>query len=100
MDDLFHLPSSPIAMPRAYWITDRFFLSSQVVVLEPSKNEWHRIQEAIQNHDENVFDMDILNTLYNNSALVFPHRSYALLTGEFRSKPDNHANYLGSPTKR
>ncbi|KAJ6181417.1 hypothetical protein N7485_000059 [Penicillium canescens] len=66
MDELFLLPPSPVAMPRAYWLNpkDRV-LSSQVVLITP-----------------------------RDSAFVFPHRPYDLLTGEFRSK--KHESYLGN----
>ena len=39
--------------------------------------------------------MDILTTLYKNSAMIIPHRPYDLLTGEFRG--DDHQKYLQSP---
>jgi hypothetical protein len=93
MDELFLLPSAPVAMPRAYWM-DHFFLSSQLIVVEPSTVEWERMQEAIEHHDENDYDMDILNKLYGTSSIVIPHRKYDLLTGEIR--PKDHDAYLGS----
>lgn len=92
MDELFLLPTSPVAMPRAYWL-DQPFLSSQLVIVEPSQTEWQRIDEAMH-HDDSGFDMDILNALYLKSSLIIPHRRYNLLSGEFRS--DNHETYLGS----
>ncbi|KAF2264010.1 nucleotide-diphospho-sugar transferase [Lojkania enalia] len=93
MDELFLLPPAPVAMPRAYWL-DQLFLSSQLVVLEPSEQEWKRIQNAMQNNADSGFDMDILNTLYNESCTIIPHRKYDLLSGEFRSK--KHDKYLGA----
>lgn len=93
MDELFLLPSAPVAMPRAYWM-DRFFLSSQVIVVEPSDAEWQRIQDATERHEGFDYDMDILNKLYETSSTVIPHRKYDLLTGEIR--PKNHELYLGS----
>ena len=72
MDELFLMPSSLVAMPRAYCVTvqkgrpcvhlgiqgiyavtywlDQPFLSSQLVLVEPSSTEWHRIQEFMK-HD-------------------------------------------------
>jgi hypothetical protein len=93
MDELFLLPSAPVAMPRAYWM-DRFFLSSQLIVIEPSTSEWQRIQEAMEHHEGFDYDMDILNKLYGTSSTVIPHRKYDLLTGEIR--PKDHDAYLGS----
>jgi hypothetical protein len=93
MDELFLLPSAPVAMPRAYWM-DHFFLSSQLIVVEPSAIEWERIQEAIEHHEGFDYDMDILNKLYGTSSTVIPHRKYDLLTAELR--PKSHDAYLGS----
>ena len=93
MDELFLLPSAPVAMPRAYWLK-QFFLSSQLVVIEPSEKEYNRIEQAMINHEVSDYDMDILNNMYNDSCLVIPHRRYDMLTSEFRAK--DHVNYLGS----
>ncbi|KAF2873976.1 nucleotide-diphospho-sugar transferase [Massariosphaeria phaeospora] len=93
MDELFFIPSSPIAMPRAYWL-DEPTLSSQLVVLEPSQLEWQRIQAFMTTHEDSGFDMDILNTIYKDSSTVLPHRKYDLLTAEFRRH--DHSKYLGS----
>ena len=93
MDELFFLPSAPVAMPRAYWI-DHFFLSSQLIVIEPSEAEWLRVQDATDNHEGSDYDMDILNKLYGTSSTVIPHRKYDLLTGQFRG--EHHEAYLGS----
>ncbi|KAF2259365.1 nucleotide-diphospho-sugar transferase [Lojkania enalia] len=92
MDELFLLPPTPVAMPRAYWM-DQLFLSSQLVVLEPSEREWRRIEDTMRIDTESGFDMDMLNALYNNSCTIIPHRKYDLLTGEFRSA--SHIKYLG-----
>lgn len=41
--------------------------------------------------------MEIVNTLYRDSALLLPHRPYNLLTGEFRNiEPNTHDKYLGN----
>jgi len=93
MDELFLLPRSAIAMPRAYWLDDDA-LSSQLMVVEPSELEFHRIQEAMTNRNSTDFDMEIVNELYGEDCLILPHRGYNLLTGEFRNK--EHAKYLGS----
>lgn len=96
MDELFLLPPCPVAMPRAYWLNpnDRV-LSSQVVLIQPSNFEFRRIMHAIANASTNDYDMEIVNDLYRDSAIILPHRPYDLLTGEFRGK--NHAAYLGNP---
>ena len=95
MDELFDTPSAPVAMPQAYWMdaADRA-LSSQVLLVEPSTFEFDRIQERMGRRKVRRFDMDLLNDLYRDSALVLPHRDYDLLTGEFRGK--DHRKYLGN----
>ncbi|CAI6339758.1 unnamed protein product [Periconia digitata] len=92
MDELFLTPSSPVAMPRAYWL-DQSFLSSQVVLLTPSQFDFQRVQ-ALTHQSDSGFDMDILNTLYKDSCIVLPHRPYNALSAEFRFV--NHTRYLGS----
>ena len=95
MDELFLIPPVPVAMPRAYWLwPDEQILSSQVILLEPSELEFGRIMVKVQEADRNDYDMEIVNYLYRDSALVLPHRPYDLVTGEFRA--DDHKYYLGS----
>jgi alpha-N-acetylglucosamine transferase len=98
MDELFLLPPAPVGMPRAYWLkAEDGVLSSQVVLIQPNKDEFAKIQDAIRNRQAREFDMEILNNLYKDTALIIPHRPYNLLTGEFRSH--NHTNYLGNDTE-
>ena len=93
MDELFLLEPAWVAMPRAYWLGfEGRILSSQLLLLQPSESEFDRVMKATQNAGDNDYDMDILNTLYQDSAMILPHRRYDLLTGEFRG--DNHQNYL------
>lgn len=94
MDELFLLPPSPVAMPRAYWLLpDEEVLSSQLVLLEPSDAEFARVMAAVDAAPADDYDMEIVNRLYRDSAMVLPHRPYDLLTGEFRG--GDHARYLG-----
>jgi len=98
MDELFFLPTTPVAMPRAYWL-DRFFLSSLLVVIEPSEESWQRVQSAMENHEGNDYDMEILNKVFGDSALVLLPRRYALLTQTFGHQDDERKAYLGSPSE-
>ena len=98
MDELFTLPSTPVAMPRAYWLTEPIpnQLTSSVLLLEPSHREFARVEDAVSHAAERDFDMEILNHLYNKTAMVLPHRPYFLVTGEFRNHdPLGHEAYLG-----
>ncbi|KAM0244661.1 hypothetical protein ACHAP5_006004 [Fusarium lateritium] len=98
MDELFKLPPCPVAMPRAYWLYQdehpSKVLSSQLMVVQPSKVEFERIVEKMESIDGNDYDMEILNELYLDSALVLPHRQYNMLSAEYRR--ENHSDYLGS----
>jgi hypothetical protein len=96
MDELFFLPRTPIAMPRAYWLEDT--LSSQIAVIEPSKYQFERVLQAFRQRRESAFDMEILNDLYAQDCIIIPHRQYDLLTGEFRKT--EHQRYLGSTTEQ
>ncbi|KAK5708834.1 hypothetical protein LTR17_020321 [Elasticomyces elasticus] len=95
MDELFFLPSAPVAMPRAYWLEEHTrVLSSQLVLIEPFAKEFDRILDSLQRRTSKQFDMEIVNDLYGDSCFVIPHRRYDLLTGEL--KADDHSKYLGS----
>lgn len=99
MDELFFLPPVPVAMPRAYWLGfDKFKLSAQILVIKPSTFEYNRIFKAIAAARSDEFDMDILNKLYNDSALVLPHRGYGMITSTLYG--DDHSNYLGNTEEK
>lgn len=101
LDELFALPPTPIAMPRAYWSESLPApLTSLLMVLKPDLDEFHRFREVIMGGGDptlvnsHKFDMELVNDRFEHSALVLPHRPYALLTGEFRRH--NHSAYLGN----
>lgn len=95
MDELFLSPPAPVAMPRAYWLNfDDRIMSSQLVLIQPSEFEFNRISKSISAAASSDYDMEIVNNLYKDSAMILPHRPYNLLTGEFRSK--NHTDYIGN----
>lgn len=100
IDELFLLPSTTIAMPRAYWVPNKPWpLTSMLMVIKPDLAEFERFKQTIAGVgngklvDEHRFDMELINERFEDSALVLPHRPYALLTGEFRKH--DHAAYLG-----
>ncbi|RDW72359.1 Glycosyltransferase family 8 protein [Aspergillus mulundensis] len=96
MDHTFLSPLAPVAVPRAYWLTDPKssikdqMLASHVMLIEPNTGTFNRIM--VQAKESGAFDMEVLNALFADSAMVLPHRRYALLTGEFRKK--DHGLYL------
>jgi hypothetical protein len=93
MDQLFLLPiSSPVALPRAYWLEDT--LCTSIMLASPSAKDFDRITARVHEGREGEFDMDVVNALYGDSCLVIPHQPYLLLTGEMRR--EEHRAYLGS----
>lgn len=105
LDELFLLPQTPMAMPRAYWTDSKPWpLTSMLMVIEPNLDELERLKNEMfrGGHPELVeahrYDMELVNDRFEESALVLPHRSYALLTGEFRHK--DHSAYLGNPDEK
>lgn len=101
LDELFVLPSAPVAMLRAYWrLPTVRQLTSLFILLEPDEMEaQHLIVAASPNvRQKNEYDMEILNRFYGDSAMVLPHRQYGLISGEFRV--DDHKNFLGNSLER
>ncbi|GKT71023.1 glucose N-acetyltransferase [Colletotrichum tofieldiae] len=87
MDELFLLPSTPLVATRAYWLSpeEKPKLSSQLMVIEPSEAEFARITAKINDAGPNDYDMEIIDSLYKDSAMILPHRPYVILTGTFGS---------------
>ena len=85
MDELFFIKPAFVAMPRAYWLGfNNRILSSQFLLLQPNEYEFDRVMKATDNAGGSDYDMDLLNDLYKDYALILPHRPYELLMGEFR----------------
>lgn len=96
LDELFMLPSAHVAMPRAYWtLPQKKALSSKLVLIEPSHSEYERLLDTgrAAQRQGGLFDMDGLNGMYDDTALVLPHLRYGLNSQEFRS--EDHEKYLG-----
>lgn len=105
LDELFLLPKTPMAAPRAYWMKTAPHpqpLTSLLMVLEPNKAEFSAMVDTMrlwhfEDSERNLtgmYDMELVNNRFASSALVLPHRPYALLTAEFRNK--DHFAYLGT----
>ncbi|KAK8015141.1 hypothetical protein PG990_008437 [Apiospora arundinis] len=85
----------PVAMPRAYWLFPKDkTLSSQLMLVQPSATEFDRVMQKTEVAGVDDYDMEIVNQLYADQAMILPHRPYDLLTGEFRG--DEHEKYLGT----
>jgi hypothetical protein len=102
MDELFKLPRTPVAMSRAYWLPEPNpnQLTSSILLVEPSHHEFARAEAAVSDAGPRDFDMEVLNRLYNKSAMVLPHRPYFMVTGELRNdEVMGHGAYLGDGTE-
>jgi len=105
LDELFLLPPTPMAMPRAYWADSKPWpLTSMLMVLKPDQKELAQFKDRMAGGGNAMlvnahrFDMELVNERFEESALVLPHRPYALLTGEFRKH--DHSAYLGSSKEK
>lgn len=104
LDELFLLPETPIAMPRAHWADSKPWpLSSMLMVIKPDQDEFEKFRHRIGEGGNEMlvkaerFDMEIVNERFEDNAMVLPHRPYALVTSEFRRH--HHTAYLGSETE-
>lgn len=105
LDELFLLPQTPMAMPRAYWTDSKPWpLTSILMVIKPDQAELAQFKDRMVGGgnamlvNAHSFDMELVNERFEESALVLPHRPYALLTGEFRHH--DHSAYLGDPKEK
>ena len=105
IDELFLLPQTPIALPRAYWAEIQPVpLTTMLMVIQPSVPEFERFRTRIDAGGDDMvvqahrFDVQIVNERFEESALVLPHRPYALITREFARH--NHSAYLGDPDEK
>ncbi|KAI3397224.1 hypothetical protein diail_11103 [Diaporthe ilicicola] len=98
LDELFFVPPAAAVMPRAYWLGTAT-MSSHIMVLTPSADAFHRVQDIIERRAGlGFYDMEIMNKLFAGTCEVIPHEPYALLTGEFARA--DHAAFLGSRSGR
>jgi hypothetical protein len=105
LDELFLLPQTPMAMPRAYWTDSKPWpLTSMLMVIKPDQAELAQFKDRMVGGGNAMlvnahrFDMELVNERFEENALVLPHRPYALLTGEFRHH--DHSAYLGNPKEK
>ncbi|ODQ62420.1 glycosyltransferase family 8 protein, partial [Wickerhamomyces anomalus NRRL Y-366-8] len=84
LDELFFLPPVKLAVPTAYWLTkiqyekmaiDEFQLTNIVMVIQPSRELFARVLNAIENKRKNEYDMDLhFSYLADTHEQVFAHR--------------------------
>ncbi|OQE46522.1 hypothetical protein PENCOP_c001G01047 [Penicillium coprophilum] len=96
MDEIFLAPSSPVAMPLAYWMyPNKRTFTPALLLIQPSAAAFDRTMDASSSADSSIYDMEIMNNMHKDTTLTIPHRPYILLVREFRS--NKHEAYLGNP---
>lgn len=81
---------APVAVPRAYWLNDKEASVKDQMLVEPNEGNYYRILEEAE--VSGAFDMEVLNHLFRDSAMILPHRRIALLIGELRAQ--DHGRYM------
>ncbi|KAF4984318.1 hypothetical protein FZEAL_469 [Fusarium zealandicum] len=81
LDHLFDLPSANLYAPTAYWLDDSY-LSSTLMLIQPTAELWEEMQEAIRNLTPNQYDMDIVNDVLGEEAARLPD-SYIILNNHW-----------------
>lgn len=97
VDELFLLPNTPVAMMRDYGaLPNKKVLGSNLILLQPSGEESDRLAGASRSdvRQEEDTEADILNRFYGDSAMVLPHQTYGLRSGEFRAT--EHRYFIGN----
>ncbi|PQE23750.1 hypothetical protein CJF30_00008737 [Rutstroemia sp. NJR-2017a BBW] len=107
MDELFFAPmdeKTELLAPRAYWLDASGVpsLASHIMLIKPSLEEYIRLENEVVLAGRNTYDMDIINAIFTeqqDACGLIDHRTYALLTGEFRRPVDKHRGFWGKPKK-
>ena len=90
--------SSPISAPTAYWQPPRAnnspMLTSALMVIDPSTQEFEKLLAAAQTRHIQDYDMDVINDEYEGIIEPLAHKDLFMLSAEFRST--NHTTYMGS----
>ena len=99
-DDLFTLPSTPLAIPRAYWYQESNYLTSAFMIIEPSAFLHQKVIDRLPGGPDHVsghvLDMDVVNDLAAGWAMLLPHRGLFMLSNDLRDGEDDpgHQRYL------
>lgn len=83
LDHVFSFPAVDLAAPRAQWKGSLGFTSAFLLVTL-SDRLWDRMELALQNIDDDTFDMDILNKMFAETAMLLPG-DYCTLNSEWEN---------------
>ncbi len=70
------------------------------MLVQPSAAEFERVMKKVDESASNDYDMEVINYLYEDNAMILPHRPYDLLTQEFTYEKEKHKWYLGSDSEK
>lgn len=70
LDHVFSLPAVDVAAPRAYWQPSGF--TSAFLLITLSDRLWNKVSQALRTISPDVFDMDLVNTLFEKTLMVLP----------------------------
>ena len=71
LDQVFSLPAVDLAAPRAYW-KGSFGFTSAFLLVTLSERLWSRIELALETIEHDTFDMDLLNEMFAETAMLLP----------------------------
>ena len=71
LDHIFSLPAVDLAAPRAYW-KGSFGFTSAFLLVSLSERLWTRMEDALRTIQHDTFDMDLLNEIFAETALLLP----------------------------
>lgn len=84
LDHVFSLPAVDLAAPRARWKADALGFTSAFLLVTLSDRLWGRIESALENIGKDTFDMDLLNEMFAETAMLLPGY-YCTLNSEWES---------------
>ena len=82
LDHVFDLPAVDLAAPRAYWIGNGF--TSAFLLISPSDRLWNKVADGMASIGAGVFDMDLVNKLFENTLMLLPG-DYATLNSHWEA---------------
>ena len=82
LDHVFDLPAVDLAAPRAYWLDGGFTSAFLLIML--SDRLWNKVADGLKNIAADVFDMDLVNKLFEKTLMVLPG-DYATLNSHFEA---------------
>ncbi|KAH9125038.1 hypothetical protein LEN26_006231 [Aphanomyces euteiches] len=87
LDHLFSLGDAILWAPRAYYLGEKLFFGSTLLVISPSNAAFQKIKDALASHaKQNYFDMDVLNDLWRLDCGYLPSH-YVVLTPTIVEEP-------------